>query len=87
MLKINLICNTKMSSYYIIICILIRYVAPKKASAEAASASLKEKQLALSAAQEKLADLQKLLSKLKEDFKNKMIEKEQLIKKVNIIKN
>lgn len=59
-------------------------VAPKKETADAALASLNEKQLALSSAQEKLFELQKLLLKLNEDFEKKMVEKEQLIKKVNI---
>lgn len=59
-------------------------MAPKKATADAALSSLNEKQLALAAAQEKLSELQKLLLKLNDDFKKKMEEKEQLIKKVNI---
>lgn len=62
--------------------ILIRIVAPKKASADAALASLEEKQLALSSAQENLLQLQELLENLNNDFNQKMAEKEQLIKKV-----
>jgi len=46
-------------------------------------AALKEKQLALSVAQEKLSNLQKHLFTLKYDFDKKMEEKEQLIKKVS----
>jgi len=47
-------------------------------------ASLEEKELALSIAQEKLSELQKRLFKLKYDFNKKMEEKEQLVKKVSI---
>lgn len=62
--------------------LFIRIVAPKKELAEAALNSLHEKQMALAAAQDKLAQLQNLLIQLKNDFDMKMVEKEQLIKKV-----
>lgn len=57
-------------------------MAPKKASADAALESLKNKQLELFNAQNMLLELQKLLLKLENDFDKKMKEKEQLVKKV-----
>lgn len=58
-------------------------MAPKKESADSALASLKEKQLALSVAQEQLAELQNILLKLKINFDSKMEEKEELVRRVN----
>lgn len=62
----------------------IRIVAPKKEFADAALADLKEKEIELLTAQQKLSQIQKLLLKLKIDFDIKMEEKEQLVKKVNL---
>lgn len=45
--------------------------------------SLKEKQLSLYKEEQKLAQIQKLIIKLKNDFDEKMGEKEQLVKTVN----
>lgn len=63
--------------------LFIRVVAPKRDLADAALASLNDKQLALADAQKKLAQLQDLLMELQNDFDKKMKEKEQLVKKVN----
>lgn len=60
-------------------------MAPKKEAADAALASLRNKQLALANAQNTLLELQKLLIKLEIDFDKKMEEKEQLVKKVKNI--
>lgn len=59
-----------------------RVVGPKKESADAALALLKDKQTELITAQVKLEELQNILMKLKINFDKKMEEKEQLIKKV-----
>ncbi|XP_050431508.1 dynein axonemal heavy chain 2 [Adelges cooleyi] len=60
---------------------IYKIVAPKKELADNAMASLKEKQLALYTAEQKLLQLKILLDKLQADYAEKMIEKEELVKK------
>lgn len=61
-----------------------RVVAPKKARLDEAMASLKAKQDALASAQAKVAELQAILDKLKADFDEKLLVKEELREKVNL---
>lgn len=63
--------------------IFFRIVAPIQEAADVALMSLKEKQLSLYNEEQKLAQIQKLIVKLKNDFDEKMGEKEQLVKTVN----
>ncbi|XP_050531221.1 dynein axonemal heavy chain 2 isoform X2 [Daktulosphaira vitifoliae] len=60
---------------------IYKVVAPKKAAADNAMDSLKEKQLALYTAEQKLLQLKKLLDDLQAEYAEKMKEKEELVKK------
>ncbi|XP_054274165.1 dynein axonemal heavy chain 2 [Macrosteles quadrilineatus] len=62
-----------------------KVVAPKKARLDEAMASLKAKQNALASAQAKVAELQAILDKLKADFDEKLLVKEELREKAELL--
>lgn len=60
---------------------IYRVVEPKKQRLEAAMSTLREKQNMLAEAQAKLADVEKKMAELKEEYDNKLAQKEELRRK------
>lgn len=61
---------------------IFRVVAPKKARLDEAMESLREKQRMLAEAQQKLAELNMMLQRLQREYEEKLLQKEELNKKV-----
>lgn len=63
-----------------------KYVGPKVAKLEEVTASLREKQRQLAEAQAKLAELNALLAKLQKEYEEKLLQKEELNRKAEMLR-